>query len=169
MAWTTPKENWVAGDAVTATLLNNIGGNLATLKDPATSSFVLNQGADLTTTSTSFVNADATNLSLTITTTGGDVFVGFHANFTTGGNTYLDVTVDGVRTAGDDGIVAIQGAGSTAPGRPMSFVRLITGLSAGSHTFNLQWKTSTGTSTMHAGAGTANADLHPQFWVREIS
>lgn len=169
MAWTTPATQ-TTGTLITASKWNEqITNNLAALHDPATDSYVGNEGADWTTTSVSFVDIDGTDLSLSITTTGGDVLVGFHGNLASGANTFLDVTMDGVAVAGDDGIIAIQGAGSTAPGRPVAFTRLITGVSAAAHTFNLRWKVASGTSTLYGGAGTANADLHPQFWVREVS
>lgn len=169
MAWTTPVTQ-TTGTLITAAEWNaQVANNLEAVKNPPTDSYVGNEGADWTTTSTSFVDVDGTDLSLSITTTGGDVYVGFHGNLASGANTYLDVTMDGTAIGGDDGIVAIQGAGSTAPGRPIGFVRLVTGVSAGAHTFNLRWKVASGTSTLYGGAGTGSADLHPQFWVREMS
>jgi hypothetical protein len=82
------------------------------------------------------------------------------------GRVNLDLDVDGVRHAGDDGLTRIDTI--TAP---VSFVRLIRGLTPGSHTFRLQWRVSSGANaTLYAGAGTSpQLDLHPQFWVREVS
>ena len=130
-------------------------------------SYVCDEASDYTTTSTSFVDVDGTNLALTIITNGGPVLVHFHGMFyTNGARMWLDVDVDGTRTAGDDGII---GAWQTA-NFTVTFSRLITGLSAGEHTFTLQWKViSGGTAKLYAGAGTSNADVHPQFWVREVS
>jgi hypothetical protein len=167
MAWTTPKTDWVAGDAVTAALMNNIGNNLAALKAPPSSAYVVDESGSYTTTSASFVNVDATNLSLTITTTGGDVMVHFHGvtdHDSASGITYLDVDVDGARTAGDDGICGQFGTNEST----VSFTRLISGLSAGSHTFKLQWKVSAGTGAIYTGSVAGRA-WHPQFWVREVS
>lgn len=170
MTWVEPK-TWSVDELVTASNLNtHLKGNLNALKNPPTDEYVCDESNYYTTTSTSFVNVDGTNLSLTITTTGGDVMVGFNASFYNNASTaiHLDVDVDGAREAGDDGIVHINepAAPFWIPG---SFVRLITGLSAGSHTFKLQWKVSGGTGYMQSGEGTANADTHPQFWVREVS
>jgi hypothetical protein len=142
----------------------HIRDNLLALKAPPTSSYVLNQGADYTTTSTSFVDLDATNLALTITTTGGDVLIGFYGYvYNATGSTFFDVLLDGVRVAGDDGLLRTSTAAF-----PFSCAYLKVSLAAGSHTFKLQWKVNTGTTTLYAGAGTASNDVHPQFWVREV-
>ena len=167
VAWVSPK-SWAVNELLTASNMNiHLRDNLGALKDPPTDYYDFNEGADYTTTSATFADIDATDLALTITTTGGDVFVHFHGlvkNSTTE-RTYFDVDVDGARTAGDDGIT-LQGGTDT---ESISFTRLIAGLSAGAHTFKLQWKVSGGTATLYAGAGTANFDVHPQFWVRELS
>lgn len=173
MAYTSPR-TWVAGETVTAALLNtHLRDNLIALKDPPTDSYNVNEASDYNTTSTTFVDIDATDLALTITTTGGDVLVGFSGSIeeNTGALefVYLDVAVDGTRRGGDDGILMIGNTVSTEP-QVMSFVYLVTGLSAGSHTFKLQWKVSAGgDATMWAGAGTSEKDVHPQFWAREVS
>lgn len=169
-AWTAPK-TWNTNDLVTATDLNtHLRDNLDWLKAPPTANYVANQASDYTTTSTSFVNVDGTNLSLTITTTGGNVLIGFSgavSNTAAGSVTYLDVEIDGVRFAGDDGVVGVaQNIANYSVNA--GFVVLKTGLSAGSHTFKLQWKTFNNTSKLYAGAGTAGNDNHPQFWVREV-
>ena len=167
MAWTTPKTDWVAGNAVTAALMNNIGENLVALKAPPSAAYVVDAGSNYTTTSATFVDVDVTNLALTITTTGGDVMVHFHGvvDHSTTGIVYLDVDVDGARTAGDDGLAGMAGTDENT----VSFTRLISGLSAGAHTFKLQWKTSTSTATIYAGVPASSRDWHPQFWVREVS
>lgn len=130
--------------------------------------YTLNETSDYTETSTTFVDVDATNLALTITTNGGDVLVGFHGSFNNGsGDVFLDVAVDGTRDGGDDGYIRVRTASGVTQ-NAASFTRTITGLSAASHTFKLQWKVTGGTETLYAGAGTTNVDLHPQFWVREL-
>lgn len=173
MAWTTPR-TWVAGETVTAALFNtHIRDNLNALKSPPTDSQRLDE-ANLTTTAVAFADIDAAgdpDLSLSITTTGGDVLVGFYGNITNNvdQNTFFDITLDGTRQGLDDGLVAILSPGSTAPGRMVAFTYLIRSVSAAAHTINMQWKTSAGnTTTLYTGAGTANGDLHPQFWAREI-
>ena len=174
--WTAPI-TWAVDQLVTADNLNEqVRDNLEFLKDPPTDEYTLNEGSDYTTTSTSFVDIDATNLALTIETGGGDVLVHFHGVFgsVSGSGTavaYLEVDVDGSPLAGNDGIIAIY-IDDAADHFPLSFTQLIQGLSAGSHTFKLQWKRTTSASAvvaLWAGAGTSNNDLHPQFWAREVS
>jgi len=156
--------NWAVGEALTAGNMNNyINDNLDALKAPPTDDYVVDEGADYSTTSTSWVDVDSSDLQLTITTTGGDVligFYGFHVNASS--SCYFDVTLDGTRIGGDDGLQRAY-TGYT----PVSFVYLKTGLSAGTHVFKLQWRVLGATSYLYAGAGTTNNDLHPQFWVRE--
>jgi hypothetical protein len=170
MSWVTPSPV-TTGDLITAADWNqDVVDNTLALKDPPTDSYVGNDSADWTTTSTSFVDIDATDLGLAITTTGGDVMIGFHGNIS-GSTTlraYLDVTMDGTAIAGDDGIIAVNPGTAVASGA-VSFVRLVTSVAAGAHTFVLRWKVNTGTATLYAGAGTSTADLHLQFWVREVS
>jgi hypothetical protein len=164
--WSAPR-TWSVGELVTAALLNqHLRDNLEYLKTPPTALYVVNQSSDYTTTSTSFVNVDNTNLALTINTSGGDVLIGFFGYISNGGGTiYLDVELDGVRIAGDDGLLR----GAAAATQHYAFVLLKSGVSVGTHTFKLQWKVNSGTATLFAGAGTAANDVHPQFWVREVS
>lgn len=166
--WTAPK-TWVVGELVTAALLNaHMRDNLEFLKTPPTALYTLNESSDYNTTSTSYVNVDNTKLALTITTAGGDVFIGFSGSITASGslNAFFDIEIDGVRNGGDDGLIA-QGAAASAR-QNVTFFKLVQGLSAGSHTFKLQWKTSANTLTLYSGAGTASGDIHPQFFVREF-
>lgn len=169
MPWTNPK-TWTTGELLSAADLNTqLRDNLNALKAPPSAQFLANESTNYTTTSTTFVNVDNTagKFNLTITTTGGDVMIGFTGNFNTGGfNLYLDVELDGARIAGDDGLLVVSGAVAVQHG---SFVHLKTGVTAASHTFKLQWKMGGGTGTLYAGAGTALYDVHPQFWVREVS
>ena len=72
MAYTAPV-NFVSGNPLLETELNLMQDNFRALKDPPSADYVLNEGSDYTTTSTSFVDVDATNLALSITTKGGDV------------------------------------------------------------------------------------------------
>lgn len=171
MAYTTPR-TWVAGELVTASLLNvHLRDNLDAIKAPPTDLYNVNEGADYTTSSTSFGSVDATDLSLTITTTGGDIWVWFFGNVNhSGGNlVYFDITLDAVRQGGDDGLIGCDVATTTVPSTPIAFTFLIQSVAAGSHTIALQWKTSGATATLYAGAATGGGDLHPQFGIREMS
>lgn len=170
--WTTPR-TWTTGELISASIMQtHVSGNLNALKTPAGGYNKLDLGADITTSSTSFADADSTNLSLTFTTGGGDVIVFFTAvcvNSNANARTYFDIheSVAGARWGGDDGLTMLSTAGSTVPQTGVIAAR-ITGLSAAAHTFKLQWKVSAGTSTLYAGAGTSTFDLHPVFWAFEI-
>lgn len=131
--------------------------------------YIFDDSPNWTTTSTSFVDIDATDLSLTITTNGKPVRISFHGIFSvsTTLHLYLNFTIDGTVHAADDGILRNTMAINAT--YALSFTRWITGLSAAAHTFNMRWKVSTGTATLYAGAGTAGIDTHGQFWVEEIS
>jgi hypothetical protein len=149
--------------------------NLEFLKTPPFALQQFNQGSDYTVTSTSFVEVDGggTELTLTITTAGGDVAIGFFGTFAhsvASGRCYLDVDIDGTMLGGDSGLVQFRSPGAgTGFAFSVSFVAFKSGLTPGSHTFKLMWATSGATLTLHAGAGTATFDTHPQFWVRELS
>ena len=173
--WTSPK-TWATGELVTAALLNtHLRDNLEFLKAPPTTVYVLNESSDYTTTSTAFVNVDNTKLALALTTNGGDVLISFHGMLLSSSNgrvISLDVEVDGVRLGGDDGLIAAHWvSGVLVSASSVSFTVLARGLSAGNHTFKLQWKLNIGsaTATLYAGAGTTYFDHHPHFWVREVS
>ena len=168
MAWTTPT-TVVTNDLMTASYWNTyVRDNLLALKSPPTASYEVNEASNYTITATSFANVDSTDLSLSITTTGGDVLIGWNCTLNNNGASTInafDVTMDGTRIGGDDGIHALFVSNGTIP---ISFTYLKRSVSAGAHTFNLQCKVSAGTATIYAGAGTSNLDLHPQFWVREV-
>lgn len=170
MAYTSPK-TW-SSEVLTDTDLNTyIRDNQIALKDPPSSDYQVNEGSDYTTTSTSFADVDATNLALSITTTGGDVVVSFFASVGNSASSiiHFNVDVDGSPFAADDGCFGIATTGASAVRHAIAFTILVTGLSATSHTFKIQWKVVAGTATMWAGAGTSNADVHPQMWAREVS
>lgn len=168
MAYTTPK-TWTNEPLVASDLNTHLRDNMEALKDPPSANYELNESSDYSTTSASFVDVDGTNLSLAVTTTGGDLMVHFHGSINNAGGfaTLLDLDIDGSPVAGDDGIITVKGASTDIIAA--CFTRLITGLSAGAHTIKLQWKVLGSTSTLYAGAGTSNKDVHPQFWVREVS
>lgn len=175
MAWTAPTTR-TTGELITAAIWNtDIVDNLDALKDPASDYSVLDEASNYTTNVTSFADVDSTDLSRTITTTGSDVLVEFHGMVSIDTDVcgvQLNVSVDESNHAADDGIIGLhRAAGSIAAARiPISFTRLIPGLSAASHVFRLRWKVvGAATATMYVGAGTTSGDIHPQFWVREVS
>lgn len=157
MPWTTPK-SWDVNELLTAADLNtHLRDNLNALKEPPTASYAL--AATYSTTSSSFVNVDSTHLALTITTTGGDVLIGFAGAWQLSQSTYagyLTVTMDGANLGGASGVVGSGAATLT----PVSFVILATNVPAGAHTFRLQWRVESVTVYLN-GQG--------QFWAREVS
>lgn len=168
--WTTPK-TWSTGEPLTAADLNShLRDNLEYLADNPSAARFANELSDYSTTSTSFANVDATNFSHSLTTKGEDVMIGFAGSVTQNNAAnaiYLDVLIDSTRIGGDDGILVVY-PNSTTVRADASFVILVKGLAAGAHTIRLQWKVTGGTATMHAGAGTASYDVHPEFWAKEI-
>src|SRR3712207_4948156 len=99
--WHTPK-SWSTGELVTATNLNEqLRDNLEFLKAPPNNAYLLNEAANYTTTSTSFVEVDGagSELTLSLTTAGGDVLIVFNgvvANSAAGSTVYFDVLIDGL-------------------------------------------------------------------------
>lgn len=185
--WTLPK-TWLTGEALTASDMNtHIRDNLDYVKDRADylearvdatpDEYTLNESADYTTTSSTYVDVDATDLAITITTTkpNANVLVHFDGvvEMSPGSahHIFFDVDVDGSPLGGDDGLISTThiNTNTATARRSIAFTRLITGLSEGSHTFKLQWKmTGASAAKLFAGAGTSNADVHPQFWAKEV-
>lgn len=155
MAWTTPKTNWATGELVAASDMNAIGENLALLGNLQKA--VGTTTARISSTSKIFVDVDSSNLNLTITTSGRDVLVQFSGtvNHDGGAKGRYDVEVDGTRLGGVDGLRW----DTEHNGMVLTFSHLVQNLSAGSHTFKLQWRTH---------GGTLNIYPYSQFWVREI-
>lgn len=149
MTYTTPTPV-SAGDVLSASAYNtDVVDNITHLHagKPA-STIARNNTSDYSTSSTTFADVDATNLSVTLTTSTGRVLVAFAGTFyNSGGNTpdmSLDVDIDGSRMgAATDGIVTEKLIGNQEK-QAVSFTLLKTGLSIGSHTFKLQWKATAG-------------------------
>jgi len=172
MAWTSPK-TWSSGELITAAMLNTyVRDNQTALKAPPTDTYEVNEGADYTEASTSFNAIDSTNLRLTIATTGGDVlfgWVGSISNSGAGNFTFFDIyDVDNTVYLGLDDGICVQETSAANDRDVVSFTYLLTGVAADTHNYEIHWKVSAGTTTLYAGAGTANGDVHGQFWAREI-
>jgi hypothetical protein len=107
---------------------------------------------DYTTTSTTFVDVDATNFALTFTTGARRVMIGLVgscANSATNSSVVFDVTVDGTRQGGTSwGLQRTQIYTATAV-VDCSFVYITAALTAASHTFKLQWRASADTATLY--------------------
>lgn len=159
---------FTTGELITKTILDaEIRDNIGALKSPGSGYSLIDEAADYSSTSTTFVNIDGTDLSLTIVTAGGILmayFTGTVYQVATTVRGYFDITVDGTRQALDDGFVVAE---VTANPRFICFAVPLIGVAAGSHTFAVQWKVNAGTIGMYAGAGTASFDVHPRFVVVE--
>lgn len=152
--WTPPKQDWQVNDIVTAQDMNAIGTNLAYLKQAKGSA-----KATLNATSTN-QTAFVTLSSLTVTTLGGAVLVGFYApvrHETASSTAYFDFTLNGTRIGlnGNNGSLSftVSMANSAA-----SMIQLVTSLGAGTHTITLQWRCDA--QWLYIGKG--------QFWVVEL-
>ncbi len=172
MAYVNPTNRSV-GELITAALWNqDVVANIQALKNPPSDNYELDEVSNYQTSSTSFTAVDPDKLTLAITTNGGDVMCHFHGVVYPGAaRVYFNLEVDDVLLVANDGICGYETntADAANDDDTISFTRLITGLSAAQHTFRLMWKVSSGTATLYAGAGTPGWDVHPQFWVREIS
>lgn len=170
MGWTAPS-TWNPGQVVGASDLNvQLRDNMAYLLSQRPGVLVKrDNNAAYTTTSAVFVDVDSTNLAISLTINGSAVLVTFAAVVTCSllGDVYMDITVDGTRygSAGADGVweTHIDTAGY---GHSLSGAIMVTGLSAGLHTFKLQWKTNTGTASLFSGL--APTDVITCFGAREI-
>ena len=142
-AWTTP-ENYTAGQLIDETAMDKISANLSALKAPPNDQFEDFSYSQSLSVGSTFANVEATDLSLSITTTGGDVDIAVSGWFSTssvasGQFLWFDVTLDGVRM-GDttEGMFKWEIADTDA--QPFSFFYRKTSLASGAHTFNLQAK-----------------------------
>lgn len=166
----TSQAAFVAGDKLRAAQLNTLRTNIEHLLTRPWTSYVLNS-ADYTTTASTFVDVDATNLALTFTPASPQIEVHFHGMVScpSGGSAhyvYFDLLVNGARIGGDDGIIATMNTNITLR-FPISFTRRITVTPNASTTVKLQWKTTAGaTATLYAGSG-STPDVHGQFWIAE--
>ncbi|MBN1679581.1 MAG: hypothetical protein JW966_04765 [Anaerolineae bacterium] len=165
MAWTSPK-TWEAGELVTATLFNtHLRDNLNALKSPPSQQILRDNSGNYTTTSTSFVAIDSTNLKCTITTNGGDVLVWFVGSFSAsvaGYDVGLDIRIDGTTRLGSDftwGLAEDYELSTNA--RPITLGPVIvSGLDAGEHSFEIMWRTASGqTAQLRSDAGQVPAIL----------
>lgn len=152
-SWTTMND-LATGDLVTEADMDAIRGNIEYLLDPNKARVLRNNSGNYTTTSTAFVDVDATNLAVTLTTNGGPVLViasGAARNTSSSDATCFDAAVDGTRIGADfdQGLVRVTGTNYGS----MAFAALVTGLSAGSHTFKLQWRVTAATGNLISESG----------------
>jgi hypothetical protein len=150
MAWTAPR-TWSAAEVVTAAMLNsNVRDNLlhGSIKQIVRREYEIT-ATGYSTTSTTFVDVDATNLKADITLLGGNgtllalcSLMGSNSNSTS----YYDLVCGATRsyTSTTPNPVVTFNANSVA--YPLSIIGFWTGLSVGLQTVKLQYRTASGTN-----------------------
>jgi hypothetical protein len=153
MAWDNPV--WTAEGITDDKLNTRIRDNMIALKDPPTDVDNFSYTGSHYTSFASSTWAAVTVFSVTLTTTGGDVFIWCNICTSSASTACYDFAVDGSRLGGNDGIIPFF-TGS------VSMVWLVQDLAAGEHTIELYAKMS---------SGTMNVIFYqvPQFGAREIS
>jgi len=147
MVWYTPV-TWTAGQLVTHTNFNQqIRDNLNMCLTPNFGRGSYTSGANHTTTSTSFGNVDATNITFNVTSSGGMYWLGFSGRYvhSVGASyIYFDIAVDGTRLGGTNGLLPCN---SSTTGAAFHLIAPAA-LSSGTRTITLQWRVSGGTGTL---------------------
>ena len=166
MNWQNPK-TWNTGDLLTAQEMNaQLRDNLQYLKGLPYAQNTIQKDKNYTTASRGFVAIDDSTLSITLRTAGA-VLVGFlgtlQADRPT--NIYLDLLVDGVRLGKNNGIACLHFKDANKR-QCLAFTLLRDQLTAGEHTFQLQWRIGTGRATLFAAAG--RDDQPAFFWARAL-
>lgn len=161
MAWSTPK-TWTATLVTVADLNTYIRDNQNALKTPPQDIYSTGAYAGASTTSATFVNIDATNLSLDITTAGGRLAILFQAlvYHTSGaGLAYFDLSINGSRIG--DTSYGLGAKYMYASGVRIAVnIFIVTGAQvAGSYNVKPMWLTNTG--------GTINLDANVLFHIWE--
>ena len=154
--WTTPI-TWNVDQLVTNTDLNQqLRDNLEYLLSPNHERIIRDNGGDYSLTNvTSFQDIDSTNLSITLVTHGGPVWVHFQAVGKSNGTShegYVDIAVDGTRVgnAYTQGLGRIHSDGTAWV--TVSISILLTGLTAGTYILRPQWRTkASAIISLHAG------------------
>ncbi len=147
-----------SGDLAAITLGTNLSMSGATLNATGggglvQASKVKLSGGDVTTTSATFV--DMTGVTITITTGATRCMIEFTADVfhssATPQSISIALLIDGASQGGTGGNLGVTSVAVNS-GINVSFTFLTDVLSAGSHTFKIQWKTSAATATVQAGS-----------------
>jgi hypothetical protein len=161
MSWVTPK-TWTAGEVVGETDMNtHVRDNLNYLFAPSFQQIITGSAGNLSTTASTAIPISTANLSLTLTTYGGNIHAHFAGAFSGGGAdvVHIGMTYDATDINPSTGLMAVK-PGSLSE---VSIDVWITGLASGSHTFLPTWRVEAGNQTAVLFLATAPAT----FWVRE--
>jgi hypothetical protein len=151
-----------------------IRDNLDALKNPPTAVYTASgHSSDYSTTSTSFTDVDSTNMALSITTTGDGsggnsaVLLCLSGTLYSSGaiRIYFRYLEDGNVLNANDGFMVSEFSGL----RSLCIPFLYRQAAPASHIYKVQWKVSSGTGVLCAGAGTATRDCKAQFFAREMT
>lgn len=162
MTWTQPK-TWTTEPLTSVDMNTHLRDNLNALKSPPMAHVTNPPYAQFATSSTTWVDVASNVFTLSITSGGGDLLVGFTGTVEGDARVQFNVTFNGVRQFPDaDGVRA---SASVDYWVTVSFLHWITAPSAGTHTLNLQWKVN------NAGLGRLEGgdEGYLAFWVREVS
>jgi hypothetical protein len=136
MAVWTAMDDLSTGELVTEADMDAIRGNIEYLLDPNSDSVAYDNSADYTTTSATYVDVDATNVTMSVTTSGGPLLL--IASFVA---TNGLVTTPGFQF--DVGSVAVKPVTATIGASQFMYVTLVAlhkPASAGAKTIKLQYK-----------------------------
>ncbi len=159
--WTSPNTA-VSGAPISASDYNTyVRDNLTYLFSQRPEDLVVNEGsAHITTSSTSFVAVSTTLARMTKTVNSGRYEVTFtctcvHSDAATGSGAEIggimafDVLLDGAtRAGGTNGLIKLRQSSVGSIHHTITITARFIGLSVGSHTFDLAWKTSGATATL---------------------
>lgn len=161
MAWSSIATQVAGTVASVSGFANKVIANLVYLLSERPSQLIAYEGgANKTTTSTSFAAVDTTNMRITLTLVSGRARIDAwgvcqHSDTATGSGSFLggslifDVIVDATtRAGGTNGLIKIKQSNNGSAMHAFHITAWFTGLSAGSHTFDLTWKTSGATATL---------------------
>jgi len=154
MAWTIPL-TWTANGVPSETDFNtHIRDNLNALKTPAFGQIFTASAGNYSTTATTAVPIDTANLSITLTTYGGNIEchcqVLMSAN---NGSPRLGLDYDGTAWAG----TAITRGIAAGAAAAVAYTVFVTGLASGSHTFRPTFLSPVGGVTSYVMAASAPA------------
>lgn len=169
-SWTTMTDR-SAGDVISEADWDAFQGNIEYLLNPNADLNIVDNSGEYSTTNTSFEDIHATDFACTITTNGGPAlvyFIGTNSATTGPANIRYDIDVDGTRhgNAFSEGM-SYRNAGATDDVASVMFAVVIDSLSAGSHTFKMQWKVDANQGDLYSGTG-SGLDIGAFFGAIEI-
>lgn len=158
MPWNTSLTTFADGGTPTASQFNQYTENIEWLHAPPKATIEFSGTADFTTTSTTW--GTLSGFSTAVVCTGAKILALLCC---TGNNVDLDLSLDGTRlcSTGTAGTASARVDQATDSVNGVNLPVLYEGVTAGTHTFAVQWKASSATATIYAA-------YSPRFFVREL-